>query len=172
MTAPRRMIMLVAVILAAAGCAQPAAPKPRPTPAATGPIYAPPVRPTSVPGDWSAFTWVVKFVDDQGYSLRGSADIQIFTDPPPSGSDARLFPLKVWTEVPFTYTVWYPAGVKVKTDVYSKARPPIGPDDFHVGIRLSCVGLVGGVEAPGVVEDPQTGQLGPESSHCSYTIGG
>ena len=112
-----------------------------------------PARPANIPNDFLEFSWHVAIYDSH-HKLQGNPSIVRITansKAPVQGNVHGQYPFRIYTNTPYTHTIWTQPGIQVQTQLTATADPPL-PDYWY----MECVGTSNGnlVEANDFSSDP------------------
>jgi hypothetical protein len=167
------MLLLPTLLLITTACMPSRVPEPSPDNKAPMPANGSiehPVRPNNIPDNFLSFTWIVEFEDAEGHLATWSADVGIhaISNAPVQGNVHGPYPFLIWTNTPYSHTMWYEPGIAINTDVYVLAKPEITLDMINKGIHATCSASNGtGEPVSNVVED---NQVDGNVAHCHIVI--
>lgn len=105
-----------------------------------------PARPKGMADNFVAFNWHVEVYDEHHRLHGGHAVIVRITATSPNaqvqGNIHGQYPFRLYTQTPYTHTIWYQPGIRIQTDLTATADP-ILPDGWYI----ECTGTSGGLLA-------------------------
>ena len=121
---------------------------------ANGDLEGRPARPKGMPDNFLELSWHVAAYNAQGKIQKDHPAIVRITatsNAPIQGNVHGPYPLRVYTNTPYTHTIWYEPGVQIQTDLTATADP-ILPDGWYLECTATSAGQL--IDAHDFSSDP------------------